>query len=122
MKRLFLAASAAFLFSSCALLPMSTDAWINRKLDNIPMGSSKELVAQRFGNPIYRIKFPEASHVEIWGYDLGHYWYHESITMFFKEGMFIGVPRTPYDLMALMRQLRLVDPAAQFMPGHTVSS
>jgi hypothetical protein len=104
----------AFLFSSCALfLPYGTSSWINRKLDRTPAGSSQEEVLKHFGRPIYQIKFPDA--VEIWGYDLGHYWYHEMLPFFFRDGRFIGVPRSSYELFVFMHQHRLIDGETRFI-------
>jgi hypothetical protein len=106
----------SFLLSSCSFLPTGTDMWINSKLNNTPLGSSREQVQDSFGNPIYRIKYPQGnSLIEVWGYEVGNYWYHESLTVFFKDGQFIGIPRKTYDLLVFMHELGLVDPRSQFV-------
>lgn len=91
--------------------------WINRKLNNTPLGSSKQQVQASFGNPIYRIKYPQekSSMIEVWGYEVGNYWYHESLTLFFKDEQFIGIPRKTYDLLFFMKQLGLVDARTVFL-------
>ncbi len=112
MKRILGLILILFCFSSCALIPAGTQVWIDQKMDKTPIGSSKETVLKNFGQPIYHIDFPEG--IEIWGYELGHYWYHLEITFFFRDERVIGVPLTSYDQLRLLQQLRILDSSAQF--------
>ena len=77
------------------------------------------------GEPIFRLLARESGisasrvsgEVAVWGYDVGHYWYHENCFFFFRQGRLIGAPRDPYDLLKMLHTLKLMPDASFWRIG-----
>lgn len=131
MKKAFFytAALAVLIFFqfSCAFLSLATSSWIERKLERLPPGVSDQNVRAEMGEPVFRIRAWEREEVlpagrarrqvDIWGYEVGHYWYHETCFFFFRQGRLIGAPRDPYDLLKMLHALKLMPDASFWRIG-----
>jgi hypothetical protein len=95
--------------------PFATSYMIDKKLDPLVLGSSKEEVTRQLGSPIFLVELAhEDSTIEILGYDLGNYWYNESRLFLFKNDVLVGRPDNSFELMKLLSQMRVMGPARFF--------
>ena len=86
-------------FSSCALLPFATSSYIDKKLNKIPAGTSKKEIYLEMGQPYFRINLAASGEpIEVLGYDLGNYWYHEPCMLVVRDDRLVG--RYPEILMS----------------------
>ncbi len=104
----------SFLFQSCAVLTPATSAWINKKIASIPEGASKsEATAKLAIPPDYLATFPRGKdRIEVLGFDLGHYWYHEVRLLIFKNDRLVLKVDDFLDLMQYLYDLRIIDEAS----------
>jgi hypothetical protein len=109
MKKFLPFVCLAFLFQSCAAVPMVTSEVIERKMEKIQPGSPKMNLVRELGSPQTLIHFQKSgTRYEVWSYDMGHYWYHETRVLVLKNGVLLAVPSGVYELLSVLRQENLL--------------
>ena len=97
---------------SCAAAPYVTSEVIERKFDHLQIGQSRQSAIAQFGAPHYTLSFPKGTDlIEVAGYDLGNFSYADHVVLFFKNGRFIGAPRSDYEIFRLLHTLQVMENA-----------
>ena len=105
----------ALSFESCTALPFFTSAWIDKKVEKISLGSSKQKIVSEFGSPNFFVVIEEhRQRIEILGYEIGNYWYHEPRLLILREGQLVYTTREYYDLLKYLHELKVIGHARFF--------
>ncbi len=101
---------AVLIFSSCMAVPFATSYRIDKKLEDLSLGASREEVTRKLGTPIFLIDIPhEKNKVEVLGYDMGNYWYHEAKLFVFKNDVLMGMPENTYELLKFLTSMHVFE-------------
>ena len=104
--------------SSCVWIPFVTSSYIDKKMEKIPIGTSKKEIYLELGQPYFRVTLPASEEpVEVYGYELGNYWHHEPCLLVIRRGRLVGVSKDSYELLQMLKSLRAL-PDADFWKSN----
>ena len=82
---------------------------IEKKIGNIALGASKKEVSEKLGKPLFLANISHhGQKIDVLGYELGNYWYHETHFFVFQDDALIAEPETALDLLKFLSQLHIL--------------